>query len=141
MFSKGSFGTPFPFDTQRSPRQNSEPSDHTQRSPRAPVRDTIFPNHTKERSASGHISQDPNSLPSQKSVATPRRESSDQYRGMMNIPHSSSNCSDFGGTLSKDKYGSEQDIQSQSRQASTLASENGNKSVETIKAKRVFTPI
>ena len=136
MFSKGSFGTPFPFDTQRSQRQNSEPSDHTQRSPRIPGRDTIFPNHTKGRSASGHISEDPNSLPSQRNVTTQRRESFDQYRGMMNIPHSSSNCSDFESTLSKDRYGSEQDIQSQSRQASTLAADNSNKSVETIKAKR-----
>ena len=136
MFSKGSFGTPFPLDTQRSPRQKSEPSDRTQRSPRTSARDTIFPNHLKERSSSGHISEDPNPLLSQRNVTTPRRKSFDQYRGMMNIPHSSSNCSDFGGTLSKDTYGSEQTIQSQSRHASTLAADNSNKSVETIKAKR-----
>ena len=133
MFSKGSFGTPFPFNTQRSPRQNSEPADSSQGSP---ARDTIFPNHAKEGHVSGHKSQDPNRLLSPRNVTTPRRESFDQYRGMMNIPHSSSNCSDFGGTLSKDTYGSEQTVQSQSRQASTLAADNSNKSVETIKAKR-----
>ena len=133
MFSKGSFGTPFPLNTQRSPRQNSEPAGSSQGSPRTPARDTIFPNHAKESYTSGHKSQDPNHLPSQRNVTTPRRESFDQYRGMMNIPHSSSNCSDFGGTLSKDTYGSEQAIQGQS---STLAADHGEKSVETMKVKR-----